>query len=82
MSNDLHKLLLQLDAKLAEKLMEDLQNDDVRSPQLYKAIDGYLNRHKITVSSVEPSKEAIEVFSGAVANFDNYRRAQRANEDY
>lgn len=79
---NLKELLLKLDEKLAEQLLEDLKDESLRNPQLYNAIGKFLDRHKITVSSMEPEEDTTDTFKSALSDYDKVVSISRAvNED-
>lgn len=74
-------ILLRLDEALATQLLRDLEDEGLRSPQLYNAIGKYLDRHKITINSIEPSEDTTDVFKAALSDYDNVVAMQRAESD-
>lgn len=50
--NALEVLLELIDTEMARALLDDLRDDDRRTPQLYNAVDKFLSRHKFKLGSL------------------------------
>lgn len=50
--NALEVLLELIDTEMARQLLIDLRDDAVRSPQLYSAVNRFLDRHNFKLSSL------------------------------
>lgn len=50
----LEQLLEAIDTETGRNLLADLRDPERRSPQLYNAIGKYLERHKFTISRLQP----------------------------
>lgn len=50
--NALEVLLELIDTEMARALLDDLRDDDRRTPQLYNAVSKFLDRHNFKLSSL------------------------------
>lgn len=65
MSKTIEQMLQDLDMESARLMLMDLKNEEKRTPQLYNAIAKLLERHKFTISKVQPDEGLLgELASG------------------
>lgn len=62
----LEELLQQLDHESARLMLQDLKNDEKRTPQLYNAISKLLDRHKFNISKVQPDEGVLGELASAL----------------
>lgn len=62
----LEELLQQLDHESARLMLQDLKNDEKRTPQLYNAISKLLERHKFNISKVQPDEGVLGELASAL----------------
>lgn len=71
--NDLHdmltKLLEALDTEKATYMLQDLRNEERRTPQLYNAIEKLLERHKFTIQQLTPNKHVLGELKHSLDDF-------------
>lgn len=63
--------LLLLDATMAKKMLEDLNDEERRSPQLYNSVSKMLERHNFQITRFNPDEEVMTNLSNALADYDN-----------
>jgi len=67
MSEDvLRQLLTAIDTVTARSLLEDLQDEAKRTPQLYNAVGKFLERHKFTIAKLQPNASLLGDLSAAL----------------
>lgn len=63
--------LLQLDTTMAKQMLDDLKDENKRTPQLYNAIGKLLERHKFVVNRFNPEEETLQNLGKSLADYDN-----------
>lgn len=71
----LKELLMSIDERMGENLLDALSDPEACSPQLYTAVNTYLKRHDFSIKELEPNEElldklqqqALSVYSSSVA---------------
>lgn len=66
MSKLLEQMLQELDSESARLMLQDLKNDEKRTPQLYNAIAKLLERHKFNISKVQPDESILGELANAL----------------
>lgn len=66
MSKQLELLLQELDSERARLMLQDLQNETKRTPQLYNAIAKLLEQHKFSISKVQPDTSLLGELASAL----------------
>lgn len=66
MSKELERMLQELDSESARLMLQDLKNDEKRTPQLYNAIAKLLERHKFNISKVQPDESVLGELASAL----------------
>ncbi len=66
MSKALEEMLQLLDSESARLMLQDLKNEDKRTPQLYNAIAKLLDRHKFNISKVQPDESVLGELASAL----------------
>ncbi|QVW21413.1 hypothetical protein KJF94_15985 [Pseudomonas hormoni] len=51
----LERLLEALDTEKGQFMLQDMRDPEKRSPQLYNAVEKYLDRHKFTIAKLRPN---------------------------
>lgn len=69
MDDSLIKFLEQLDTEMARKMLQDLLNDEKRTPQLYNAINKLLDRHKFQINKLQPEGDVLGALSDSLADY-------------
>ena len=63
----LEQLLEAIDTETGRNLLKDLQDPNLRGPQLYNAIGKYLDRHKFTIAKLQPDESLLGDLAAALA---------------
>lgn len=63
---NLEQMLQELDSESARLMLQDLRNDEKRTPQLYNAIAKLLERHKFNISKVQPDESILGELASAL----------------
>lgn len=63
----LERLLELIDTEKAQYLLADLRDPEKRSPQLYNAIEKFLERHKFAISKLTPDVGILGELASALA---------------
>lgn len=75
------QFLEMLDTEMAQRMLEDLQDDDKRTPQLYNAIGKLLQRHKFQVSKLQPDRNILGGLADGLEEYQNLVGADGLTED-
>lgn len=70
MSKAFELLLQEIDSERARLMLEDLKNEDKRTPQLYNAIAKLLEQHKFSISKVQPDTSILGDLASALPDLD------------
>lgn len=65
----LMRLLILLDTETGQALLNDIRDENRRSPQLYNALGKYLERHKFTISKLQPNESLLGDLGAALDEF-------------
>lgn len=79
--SDLKDFLEMLDTKMAQQMLSDLMNEDRRTPQLYNAIGKLLERHKFTISKIQPDEAILGDLAGALGEYKSVIGEDGLTED-
>lgn len=63
----LERLLELIDTEKAQYLLADLREPEKRTPQLYNAIEKFLERHKFAISKLTPDESILGELAAALA---------------
>ena len=69
MDDSLIKFLEQLDTEMARSMLQDLRNDEKRTPQLYNSINKLLDRHKFQINKLQPEGDVLGALSDSLADY-------------
>ncbi|MGL5785075.1 MAG: DNA packaging protein [Alphaproteobacteria bacterium] len=64
-------MLQKLDSESARLMLQDLKDNDKRTPQLYNAIAKLLERHKFTLGKVVPDHSVLGELASALPDLDD-----------
>jgi len=67
--NALLVLLELIDTEMAKALLDDLRDDDRRTPQLYNAVSKFLDRHGFKLAELEVDEDDLGELQGALDAF-------------
>lgn len=63
------KLLEQIDTDMARNMLEDLRDPERCTPQLYNAINKFLDRHKFHIDKLQPEGDVLGNLGAALQDF-------------
>ena len=67
----LKELLMGIDERMGENLLDALGDPEACTPQLYTAINTYLKRHDFSIKELEPNEELLDKLQQqALARYD------------
>lgn len=75
------KFLEMLDTNMAQQMLNDLNNEGKRTPQLYNAIGKLLERHKFQISKLQPDENILGGLADALTDYNKEYGADGLSED-
>ena len=79
----LMKLLEAIDTEMALKMLNDLRNPEKRTPQLYQAVNRFLDRHDFGIKSLMVDSSVLgELQETAVKALEEFDKMSREDDEW